>query len=765
MKAFFYRHCRELMSIVALVLMTACNGSHGVAADSSSAVGGTNLSVATPVLSSVGPTVAMEPQKLYGPTIPEPAGLSVGVKEVVTLAKGGVNDEVILAYVERSTNSFPLSAQELLYLSDLGVAPSVITAMQRKTPIAPSLVQDAAPTATLVTNAPPAAAAPEVAPAPTVVTPTYAAPGPVSGVQPAPTVQTVQTVVTQPVVPAQPVTVNYFYDALSPHGVWVDVPGYGRCWQPNYAVLGAEWRPYVHGGRWVWTDSGWYWLSDYSWGWATFHYGRWSSAPGFGWVWHPDTVWGPSWVCWRRTGSHCGWAPLPPGAYWHAGGWYHHGRSVSVEFDFGIGAASFVFLPWGRFCDPRPSHFYANHAHVHSLHRESRVMNAAFVGRNNGMIYHGPGRAQAMQASRAPIPQMSLREAPLSTRSMHGVQERVQQQNGNSVISSPRISAVPLSQPGRYQGSGRSGGVAGAIPSSSLGIASAPSTGGQGSSGASSFSRSGFAPNGSQAPSPTPASPSRPSPVTPDTGSRAIAPRAVPTSVNSPQTGIRPSLGAQPSLATSPVATRPAPAAVAPASSSPQAALSRAPEPIIIRREAGSSWSSSARPTATPMASSLATKEAAPRAPIVARSSNIPREVANGGGLAGRPGVTTTPSLSTPTEAPRSSFVPRNSTPSPTLPTGSSRAGFSPTPAAPGSVVPSWPGGGYSAAPSSPSMVRNSIEPSYSSARPATAATPPRSSYTGPAYTRPSSPQSVPQGRAAAPHSAPPSGGRRHGQP
>lgn len=765
MKAFFCRLCRGLMSIVALVLMTACNGSHGVAGDSPSAAGTTNLSVPSPALSaSAAVPETVEPQKLYGPTIPEPAGLSLGVKEVVTLAKGGVNDEVILAYVEKSTNSFPLSAQELLYLSDLGLAPSVITAMQRKTPAAPSPVQAAAPSGIPVTNVPPAAA-PQAAPSPTVVTPTYAAPGPVPGVQPAQTVQTVQTVVTQPVLPAQPVTVNYFYDALAPHGVWVDVPGYGRCWQPNYAVLGPEWRPYVHGGRWVWTDSGWYWLSDYSWGWATFHYGRWCSAPGFGWVWYPDTVWGPSWVCWRRTGSHCGWAPLPPGAYWHAGGWYHHGRSVSVEFDFGLGAASFVFLPWGRFCDPHPTHFYANHSHVQALHRESRVMNAAFVGPNNGMIYHGPGRAQAIQASRAPIPQMSLREAPLGTRSLQGVQERVQLQNGGSVISSPRISAVPLSQPSRYQGSGRSAVAANPTPASSLGIASAPISGGQGSSGASSFGRSGFAPNGSLAPSPNLASPSRPSTVTPDTGSPAMASRAVPTSVNSPQTGIRPSLGAQPSLPTSPAISRPVPTAVAPASSSPQTALSRAPEPIIIRREAGSSLSSSAGSAAAPMASSPAAKPLAAQAPIAAPHNTVSREWANGGGSPGRPGAVATPSLSAPSEPPRSPFAPRYSTASPSMPAGPSRAGFAPAPAAPSPSGLSRPSGGYSVSPSAPSMVRNSVEPSYGSARPANAGTPSPSSFTGPAYTRQPSPQSVPQGQSSAPHSAQPSGGRRHGQP
>lgn len=725
MKAFFCRHCRELMSVVALVLMTACNGSHGVAADTPSAAGTTNLLVSTPTLSGVAlPPVAVEPQKLYGPTIPEPAGLSAGVKEVVTLAKGGVNDEVILAYVERSTNSFPLSAQDLLYLSDLGVAPNVITAMQRKTLPASGPVPTVEPAAAPVSNAVPAVAVPaqpSVPTAPTVVTPTYATPGPVPGVQPA---APVQTIVTQTVAPAQPVTVNYFYDALSPHGVWVDVPGYGRCWQPNYAVLGAAWRPYVHGGRWVWTDAGWYWLSDYSWGWATFHYGRWCSAPGFGWVWYPDTVWGPSWVSWRRTGSHCGWAPLPPGAYWHSGGWYHHGRSVSVEFDFGLGAASFVFIPWGRFCDPHPHHFFANYSHVQALHRDSRVINAAFAGPNNGFIYPGPGRSQAMQASRAPIPQMNLREAPLSTRTMQGVQERVQQQNGSSVISSPRISAVPLAQPGRYQGSGRAPISSGsASASSSLGIANAPGTSVQGNAGVSAFSRSGFAPGGSSAPASTPASPSRPSLATLDAGSGKGLPRAA-SSVNVPASAIRPSLGAQPGLANSAAVSRPTPASVAPAASVPQAPISRSPEPIIIRREAGSGLAPSARSATAP-----------------------------------------SPSMSSPSEVARPSFGSRSPAASVAAPTGPSRAGFAPAPVVPSQALSARSSGAYSVTPSAPTPVRNSIEPSYGAARPSNSGMAPQSSFSAPATPRQPSPQGVPQGRGGNTHSAPNSGGRRHGTP
>src|SRR5664280_1842363 len=85
-----------------------------------------------------------------------------------------------------------------------------------------------------------------------------------------------------------------FYQPLATQGYWVEVGSYGRCWHPSYVA--ASWRPYCE-GSWVWTDDGWYWQSDEPWGWATYHYGRWAHDPYYGWVWVPDTVWGPSWVC------------------------------------------------------------------------------------------------------------------------------------------------------------------------------------------------------------------------------------------------------------------------------------------------------------------------------------------------------------------------------------------------------------------------------------------------------------------------------------
>lgn len=103
---------------------------------------------------------------------------------------------------------------------------------------------------------------------------------------------------------------SYFYDYLSPHGMWISHSPYGYVWIPR--VYRYNWRPYTD-GSWIWTDFGWTWVSEWEWGWIPFHYGRWGWDNYLGWYWVPDTVWGPAWVTWRHSSLYIGWAPLPPG--------------------------------------------------------------------------------------------------------------------------------------------------------------------------------------------------------------------------------------------------------------------------------------------------------------------------------------------------------------------------------------------------------------------------------------------------------------------
>jgi hypothetical protein len=114
---------------------------------------------------------------------------------------------------------------------------------------------------------------------------------------------------------------GFFYSSLSPHGEWIQTESGFHVWRP--LRIGRYWRPYQL-GRWIWTDYGWYWMSDESFGWITYHYGRWYYDDYYGWLWMPDDVWGPAWVEWRYDDNYIGWAPLPPYAVF--------GISVGIHF-------------------------------------------------------------------------------------------------------------------------------------------------------------------------------------------------------------------------------------------------------------------------------------------------------------------------------------------------------------------------------------------------------------------------------------------------
>ena len=114
--------------------------------------------------------------------------------------------------------------------------------------------------------------------------------------------------------------VGSLHDLLAPYGAWNLTARYGWTWGPDARWAGADFFPYVSGGRWLHTDRGWFFHSDLPWGWITFHYGRWLRDAYRGWVWVPGSVWAPAWVAWRAGGDMVGWAPLPPRRFRKIGG-------------------------------------------------------------------------------------------------------------------------------------------------------------------------------------------------------------------------------------------------------------------------------------------------------------------------------------------------------------------------------------------------------------------------------------------------------------
>jgi len=102
-------------------------------------------------------------------------------------------------------------------------------------------------------------------------------------------------------------------DYLAQYGVWVSIPHFGLCWQPD--VVG-DWQPFSN-GHWAWTSNGWAWVSYEPFGDLVYHYGYWDYQEPYGWFWIPGNTWSPARVQWYTFGDYTAWAPLPPpGVVW-----------------------------------------------------------------------------------------------------------------------------------------------------------------------------------------------------------------------------------------------------------------------------------------------------------------------------------------------------------------------------------------------------------------------------------------------------------------
>ena len=361
---------------------------------------------------------AREPEIIARPD-PAAANVSAPVAELARLHQSGLDESVVKTFVEKSTNALSPNADELIYLKDIGVSPRVITALIQQTARMREQVAAAAvvarpnpPTETrpnmtvIAANAnPPAQPAPAV-PAPPAPQPAAIAPAPAVVLVP---VQPIA--IAQPAPANLPVQVNVFYQQLQPYGTWMQVADYGWCWQPTVVVGSPAWRPYADRGRWLYTDCGWYWQSDYAWGWAPFHYGRWVLHARSGWLWVPDTTWGPAWVVWRSSSSHCGWAPLPPSAVFVAGGGFHVGGvRVGLNFDFGLPRHHYTFIPFNRFCDRNPHYYALTPTVVQNVFNETTVINNIYVA-NNVVVNGGLPADRVANVTRSEIRKVSVREA------------------------------------------------------------------------------------------------------------------------------------------------------------------------------------------------------------------------------------------------------------------------------------------------------------------------------------------------------------------
>ncbi len=133
-----------------------------------------------------------------------------------------------------------------------------------------------------------------------------------------------------------PSALSDFRSTLDPYGSWREDPTYGTVWVPSSSVVGGDFVPYETAGHWAYDDD-YVWVSDYSWGWAPFHYGRWVYAGGYGWEWIPGRTYAGAWVSWRYgwgDWAYVGWAPLGPTWGWFGGYPVGYGFVVSEPYAF-----------------------------------------------------------------------------------------------------------------------------------------------------------------------------------------------------------------------------------------------------------------------------------------------------------------------------------------------------------------------------------------------------------------------------------------------
>ena len=351
--------------------------------------------------------------------------LAKPVVDLVALAQRQVGDGVLVQFIANIQEDYRLDADQIGYLHDLGLSSAVIEALLAHQAQLHSASVNSG------TNGIPAVQAADSAlvnsNSVAVVTPVpnpSTTPTIYPGGNPPPSSPQVDPAVPAPSSVATNVTHNqYFYDSLAPYGNWITVPTYGVVWQPSCTLVTPDWRPYWTNGSWVWSDSGWYWNSYYSWGWAPFHYGNWFHSPGYGWCWAPGSVWGPSWVTFRYSGGYCGWAPLPPGCAWRSGvGLTWAGNTVGVGFSFSFGAANYCWTPTAYFCGGNYHRHRISGAQASQVYNNSTVINNYVVGNNNTVINGGIDPGHISKASRSEIRKVQLTdtESPRAAGKMQG---------------------------------------------------------------------------------------------------------------------------------------------------------------------------------------------------------------------------------------------------------------------------------------------------------------------------------------------------------
>lgn len=199
------------------------------------------------------------------------------------------------------------------------------------------------------------------------------------------------------------ISVGYstFYNKLEPYGDWIETGDYGYVFHPREAAS-LRWRPYTD-GRWVYTDAGWTWISEEPFGWATYHYGRWTRLRGIGWVWVPGNQWAPAWVSWRKSSDYVGWAPLPPEARFDQ----RTGIRNWSDNYYDVGPDQYCFVASREFGAPRVQQMLLpSERNVTIINQTTNVTNITY--KNTTIINEGPNYDELRAISREPVQRYRL---------------------------------------------------------------------------------------------------------------------------------------------------------------------------------------------------------------------------------------------------------------------------------------------------------------------------------------------------------------------
>ncbi|MFD0765799.1 DUF6600 domain-containing protein [Mucilaginibacter lutimaris] len=180
-----------------------------------------------------------------------------------------------------------------------------------------------------------------------------------------------------------------FYDELQPYGTWIYDQQYGNVWIPD---VEEDFKPYATRGYWAMTDAGNTWVSDYPWGWAAFHYGRWHYDNYYGWEWSPGSEWAPAWVTWRDGGGYYGWAPMEPNINYDT---YYNDNNYAINDNY------WVFAPYAYINSPNVYNYYVPYNRVSVIIRNTNWVRNRYTYNNRS--YYSPRREDIQRYSSRPV--------------------------------------------------------------------------------------------------------------------------------------------------------------------------------------------------------------------------------------------------------------------------------------------------------------------------------------------------------------------------